>query len=410
MANAFLTTDEITLEALAVLENQLTFTRQIRRKYDSYFAVSGAKIGDTLRVRKPARYLGRSGQGYNPESITETQVSVTLSTQFGVDFEMSTSDLTLRIDEFSDRILKPAIARIANKIDQDGLALYSQVYQSVGTPGTTPSQLLTYLSAKAKLDNSAAPNDGERVINLTPTMEITIANALTSVFNPTAQISKQYLKGSMGKAAGFDWYMDQNCSTHTVGTITGSTPLVQGGGQTGASVITDGWNSGATTLNLGDVVQFASVFAVNPQSYASTGALQDFVVTATTSDTLGTITIPISPSIVTTGAFQNVTGSPADNAAITVFSQAAGAAQTAISGVSSPQGMAYHPDFATLVCADLVMPKGTDMAARKSDDQLGLSLRFIRDYDPVTDQMINRFDILYGWAVLRPELACRVAS
>lgn len=409
MANSFLTTDEITLEALAVLENQLTFTKQIRRQYDSYFAVQGAKIGDTLRVRKPARYIGRTGQGYSPEAITETYTNVTLTTQYGVDMEMSSADLALRIDEFSDRILKPAVVRIANKIDQDGLALATQVSNFVGTPGTPPANLSTYFDAGVILDNNAAMDGGDRCAVISPRQQATIANAVTSFFNPGQQISDAYRKGRMGNAANFEFYKDQNVYMHTIGTSAGSTPLANNAAeQTGSSIITDGWAVSTQVLNAGDIITFAGVYGVNPQSYQSTGELQQFVVTTNvTSSGGGAATIPIYPSIVTSGAFQNCTAGVANNAAILIWGAAAGT----YDGVVTPQGLAFHPDAFTCVSADLPIPKGVDMAGRKKDDQLGFSIRFIRDYDPVRDFFVNRLDVLYGWAGLRQEnLAVRVCG
>lgn len=415
MANLFLTTDEITLEALAVLENSLGFTKTIRRKYDKYFAVSGAKIGDTLRVRKPARYLGVVGQGYQPEAITETYTNVALTTQFQIGMEMSTADLTLKIDEFSDRILKPAIARIANKVDGDGLALATQLNLSVGTPGTAITTPASFFTAQAKLDNNACPDDGDRSAIIDPLTNANLSNGLTSFFNPQSQISATYRRGALGMLANFDFGKDQNVAKQVVGTL-GGTPLVNGGNQGGAAtqggtgtVILKGWVA-ANTLNAGDVFQLASVFAVNPQNYASTGQLLDLVVQSTaTASVGGAMTVTFAPGLVTTGAFANCSNLPADNDAVTVYGVAAASFST-ISGKTYPVNVAYHPDFATLVCADLYMPQGTDKGSRKSDDQLGLSIRYIRDYDGQTDQLINRLDILYGWSILRPELACRVAA
>jgi hypothetical protein len=410
MANTFLNIDMITLEALAILENQLTFSGQVRRKYDSSFAKTGAKIGDTLRVRKPARYLGRTGQGFSPEAITESSVNVTLTTQFGVDLEMTSEDLALRIDDFSNRILKPAIARIANKYDDDGMQLYKQVNAFVGTPTTAITTLEQYLNAGAILDEQAAPNDGDRCIVLRPSQQVSIVNGLVTIFNPSAEISRQYKKGIMGQAAGFAWYMDQNAPSHTVGTIVGTTPVMNGATASGATtLVTDGWTSGG--LNVGDIVNVASVNSVNPQNYRTTGRSAAFVVTAACTVAGGAMTIPVQingGAIIGPGSpFQNVDALPADEAAISVF----GVGTIAnVSADVTPTGLAFHPDFATGVCADLPLPKGTDMAGRKADDQLGLSIRFIRDYDPVTDQMVNRFDLLYGWAALRPELAVRICS
>lgn len=416
--NDFLTIDMITLEALAVLENELTFTRQIPRKYDDYFAKSGAKIGSTLRVRKPIRNVVRTGQGYQPQPLNETFVNVVLNEQAGVDCDFSTADFTLRIDEFSRRILKPQIAQIANYIDDKGLQLAIQANMAVGTPGVAATTPATFLAAGAKLKEAAAPlGDWCMVIN--PQQEANIVGNLTTIFNPVAEISRQYKKGIMGTAFGFEWYMDQNVFTHTVGALGVSTPIVAGAGQSGSTIDTSGWAVGAV-LNRGDVIQFTGVNAVNPQNYRSTGRLADFVVTATvTADGAGLMTIPIQaqgmqgivgPSVTPTpDPFQNVTNLPADTAPVLVFNVGTASFAT-IAGVNTPTAIGFHPDFATLVSADLYQPNGTDMAARKSDDQLGFSMRFIRDYDPVTDQLVNRFDVLFGWAMLRNELVCRVQS
>ncbi len=400
MANTLLTISMITREALRVLENNLTFTKTVNRQYDDRFGVEGAKIGTVLNVRKPPRYVGRTGTAISIEDATETQVAVTLDTQFGVDISFTSEDLALKIDDFSKRFISPAVATIANKIDHSGLGLYTSVYNSVGTPGTTPNALLTYLQAGVKLDNNAAPMDGDRAICITPLMQATIVDALKGLFQQSSAIASQYRRGQMGTAIGFDWYMDQNCNTHTVGPL-GGTPLVNGGSQTGASLVTDGWTAAAASrLKKGDVFTIAGVNSVNPQSRQSTGELQQFVVTAdVSSDGSGNLTAAISPSITTSGAFQTVTGSPADNAAITVV----GAAST-----STSQGLLHHKDAFTLAMADLPLPQGTDMAARVSDSQLGMSIRMIRDYDITTDKFPCRLDVLFGWAALRPELACRI--
>ena len=386
-----------------VLENNLTFAKFVNREYDKTFkGFGGAKIGTTLNVRKPVRFIGRTGQAINLENLVETQVPVTLTTQFGVDFEVTSTQMTLQIDEFSNRFIKPAVAKIANQIDSDGLALASTaIYNAVGTPGTTPSTLQTYLSAGALLDKTATPRDGQRSVVINPDGQATIVGALSGLFNDTVEVSKQYKTGTMGLTGGLKWSMDQNVANHTVGPL-GGTPAVNGASQTGASLITNGWTAAAAPrLNQGDIFTIAGVFGVNPQSYQSTGSLQQFVVTANvSSDGTGAATIPISPAIVTSGSSQTVTASPAGGALITVL----GAANTV-----TPQNIAFHKDAFTLACADLDLPKaGIIEGARYSDDQLGMSIRYISAYDVTNDLWISRFDVLYGWAVLRPELACRI--
>jgi len=400
MANTILTATKITNEALMVLENKLSFTKGVMREYDDKFGVEGAKIGDTLNIRKPARYLGRTGTALAVEDHTETQVPLQLNTQFGVDVSFTSKDLTLSIDEFSDRVIKPAMATIANKIDFDGLSLYSSVANAVGTPGSTPTTLKTYLQAGAALDNEAAPRDGQRSCVINPVAQVEIVDALKGLFQSSDKISDQYETGTMGLAGGMKWSMDQNIFSHTVGPL-GGTPLVNGASQSGSSLITDGWTAAAASrLKKGDVFTIAGVFGVNPQSRQSTGTLRQFVVTAdVSSDGAGNATIPIFPAITTSGAFQTVTGSPADNAAITIL----GAANTL-----TPANLVYHKSAFALGCADLYVPKGVDMAARASDKQLGISIRMVRQYTISNDQFPCRFDVIYGWKALYPELACRV--
>jgi hypothetical protein len=400
MPNANLTISQITKESLMVLENSLTFAKGVNREYDDQFAIGGAKIGDTINIRKPAKYVGRTGTTLAVEDHTETSVPLQLDTQFGVDLSFTSKELTLSIDEFSDRIIKPAMAAIANKIDRDGLAMYAQIANAVGTPGTVPTTLKTYLQAGAKLDYEAVPRDGNRSLVLDPNAQVEIVDALKGLFQSTNEIKSQYERGNMGLAGGFKWSMDQNVVNHTVGPL-GGTPTVNGAGQTGAALVTNGWTAAAALrLRAGDVFTIAGVFAVNPQSRQSTGQLRQFVVTANvSSDGAGNATIPIFPAIVASGAFQTVVSSPAAAASITVLGAA---------GVITPAHLAYHKNAFTLGCADLLLPKGVDMAARVSDKQLGMSARMVRQYNISNDTFPCRFDVLYGWKAIYPELACRI--
>lgn len=400
MANTELTISMLTKETLRILENNLTFTKGVNREYNDAYGIEGAKIGDTLNIRKPARFVGRTGTAIGIEDYTETSVPLQLSTQFGVDVTFTSKELLLSIDDFAARILKPASAAIANKIDRDGLSLYSSVFNSVGTPGTTPSALLTYLQAGAKLDFCATPRDGDRSLVIDPNAQASTVDALKGLFQSADQISNQYESGNMGKTAGFKWSMDQNIVTQTVGPL-GGTPLVNGGSQVGSSLVTNGWTAAAAArLNAGDVFTVAGVFQINPQTRQSTGALQQFVVTANvSSDGSGNATIPISPAIVISGAFQTVSGSPATSAALTIVGAA---------GTVSPQNMAYHKDAFTFASADLQLPRGVDMASRVSSKQLGISIRMVRQYAISTDTFPCRMDVLYGWKAIYPELACRI--
>lgn len=400
MSNTLLTISMITREALRVLENNLTFAKGVNRQYDNAFAQSGAKIGDTLNIRKPARYVGRSGATLSVEDHTETSVPLQLGTQFGVDVQFTSKDMALSLDDFSQRFIKPAMAVVANKIDTDGLTLYKDIYNTVGTAGTVPSTLRVALDAGAKMDLEACPRDGLRSLVIGPLAQAAMVDGLKGLFQSSEQIKDQYEQGNMGLAAGFKWSMDQNIVTHTFGQQ-GGTPLVNGASQSGSSLITDGWTaSAANRLKKGDVFTIAGVNAVNPQTRASNGQLRQFTVTAdAASDGSGNCTIAISPAITTTGAFQTVDSAPADNAALTIYAAAS---------TVTPTHLAYHRDAFVLGMADLPLPGGVDMASRISDNQLGVSVRMVRQYDITNDRFPCRLDVLYGWKTVYPELACRI--
>lgn len=381
-----------------VLKTDIVFASKVNRQYDDKFAVSGAKIGDTMNIRKPPKFSITNGATLDVQDVTETSQALTLNTQNHVAFQFSSKELALNIDAFSERYIKPAVAPLAAQIDYDGLAFYKKVYNSVGTPGTTPAAFSLFTNAKAYLSRSGVPKNMLKNCVIDSVAESSMVDTLKGLFQSSEQIKKQYENGEMGVAAGLVWHCDEHVNRHTVGAYAG-TPLVNGAGQSGSSLITDGWTSGSSTLNEGDVFTIANVYSVNPQTKQSTGVLQQFVVTAQISDTAGAKTIAISPSIVTSGATQTVSAAPADGAAITVL----GAAST-----ESPANLAYHRDAFCLGMADLPLPGGVDMASRAKDEDAGFSVRIIRAYDINNDKMPCRLDVLYGWTELYPEFACRI--
>jgi hypothetical protein len=412
MSNNLLTISMITNEALMVLENELTFSSEVDRNYDDQFAVSGAKIGNTLNVRRPGRFIGTTGPALNVEDFNETSVPVTLSTQFHVDTQFTTQDLALSLDAFSDRVLKPAVAAVANKIDFDGLTMAkNNTANIVGTAGTPPTSLLTYLTAGAYLDSEGAPRDGRRSCIVEPFTGATIVDSLKGLFVPSDVIGKQYQKGMMGRdSAGMNWKMDQNVVNQTFGSYTGLTLATN----TTSIGISTGWAqtssvtlvaSSALTLNQGDTIQIAGVFAVNPQNRSAygSGKLRSFVVTSTTAvATGGGTAVTVSPAIITGGQFQNVTiTTTSATAVVTPFNN---------TGTVSPQNIVMHKNAFTLATADLELPDGVVFAGRASDKELGLSMRVVRQYTINNDSIPTRVDVLYGWAPLYPELACRVAA
>ena len=418
MANNLLTISKITNEALMVLENELTFTSEVDRNYDDQFAVVGGKIGNTVNIRKPGRFVGTTGPALNVEDFNETSVPVTLSTQFHVDTQFTTQDLALSIDMFSDRVLKPAVAAIANKIDRDGLVMATQnTANIVGVAGTPPTGLITYLTAGAYLDAEGAPRDGRRACIVEPFTSATIVDSLKGLFVPQEAIGEQYRKGLMGRdSAGMNWKLDQNVVSQTFGnnsttTVTGSVATT-----TATGFLTSGWasssnisitaaNTGNLVLNVGDTFTIAGVYAVNPQNRQAYGSnkLRNFVVKSAATIASGSSgTVTVSPAVITAGQFQNVSiPSTSASAAITQFNS---------TGTVSPQNIIMHRNAFTLAVADLELPEGVHFAGRASDKEIGLSMRVVRQYTINNDSIPTRLDVLYGWAPLYPELACRVAA
>ncbi len=411
MSNSLLTDSIIVKESLMELKNQLTFTKSVNRQYDDRFAVSGAKIGDTINIRKPSRYSVTDGATLEIQDTADQSVALQLDTHKHVGLAFSNKDLTLSVDNFKERYIKPAVTALANSVDYTGFAaMYKQIYSSVGVPSASalPSTLKGFTQAKAKIASLGGPVDNLSAI-VDPMVEASMVEGLKSLFQSTEQIKQQYEKGIMGIAAGSKFKMSQNVPKHTIGIVDGApqvktTVTVQGTAAIAIDTITTATIVGA--YKAGDIITIGSVYAVNPQTKQSTGELAQFTVLADADAASNEVaSLTFTPAMYSTGAYQNVTALPLDNALVKVF----GAAST-YTGVICPQNMVFHPDAFALGCADFELPKGMDMAARASDPESGLSLSFIRGYDIVNHRMISRLDILFGWKCLYPEFACRVVG
>jgi hypothetical protein len=390
----------ITRKALEILENNLVITRNVNRQYDDSFAVNGAKIGSTLRIRLPDRALVTDGAALQVQDDNEQFTTLTVASQKHIGVNFTSAELTMQLDDFAERVLKPRISQLASSIDADVANAYKSIYASVGTPGTVPATSLVLLQAQQKLNENAAVMS-PRYATVNPAANAGLVEGMKGLFNPTDTVSRQFKNGMMGTGVlGFDEVnMSQSIKVHTTGSRAG-TILVNGAVTTqGQSTITlDGLTSN-TTVTAGDVFTIANVYAVNPQTRESTGSLQQFVVTAAQTASGGDMaSMAISPAIYTSAsALATVDSFPADNAAVTFL----GSASTAY-----PQNLVYHKDAITFATADLLMPQGVDMAARANHN--GISLRVVRQYDINNDRMPCRIDVLYGFGTIRPQMACRI--
>jgi len=400
VANSFLSPTIITREALRILHANLNFIGSINRQYDNQFANEGAspsgKIGPTLTIRKPNRFTVRSGSTLGVQDVAEDSTTLTVSTQKGVDTNFSATDLTLTIDEFSKRYLQPAMARLASEIEADALNMLNDVYNLIDDD-TVAISFLDFLKAGQRLDETLTPDDGDRTGVLCLTHNTKFADAVKGLFNPQAQLGEMYRKGVVAaNTAGMDKVFRNSLLTaHTTGTAAKTTGYtVSGANQTGASVTVTG---GTTTFLIGDVVTFAGCNAVHPETKANLGYLQQFVITANSG--ASATSLAVSPSIVVTGAKQNVSASPTDTGA--VVKVGAGANET------YTQSVVFHPEAFTFVSADLIdVSKYGSWGGRQTMD--GISMRIARQYDIVNDKIPCRLDVLYGYKTIRPEFACRV--
>ncbi len=399
MANSLLTIDMITRKALEILENNLVITRTVNRQYDDSFAVEGAKIGSTLRIRLPDRALVTDGAALQVQDDNEQFTTLTVSSQKHIGVNFTSAELTMQLDDFAERVLKPRISQLASSIDADVANSYKSVFQSVGTPGTTPATSLVLLQAQQKLNESAAVMS-PRYATVNPAANAGLVEGLKGLFNPVNTISRQFKNGLMGEGVlGLEEInMSQSIKQHTTGSRTGAhtvTTTVSTQGQATINIT----GTGTQTIAAGDVFTIANVYAVNPQTRESTGSLQQFVVTEAATAAAGAYTaVKIAPAIYTSSnALATVDSFPQATAAVTFL----GSAST-----QYPQNLVYHKDAISFATADLLLPQGVDMASRQVHN--GISMRVVRQYDINNDRLPCRIDVLYGFSAIRPPMAVRL--
>jgi hypothetical protein len=388
----------ITRKALEILENNLVITRNVNRQYDDSYAVEGAKIGTTLRIRLPDRALVTDGAALQVQDDNEQFTTLTVASQKHIGVNFTTAEMTMQLDDFAERVLKPRISQLAASIDADVANSFQNIYQAVGTPGTTPSSTAVLLAANQKL-NEAAAVMSPRYVTVNPAANAALIEGMKGLFNPVSTISAQFKNGMFGEGIlGFnELNMSQSIKQFTTGSRTGAhtvTTTISAQG-TSAIAIT---GTGTQVIKKGDVFTVANVYAVNPQTRESTGSLQQFVATADATAVAGAYTVNVSPAIYTSSnALATVDSFPQAGAAVTFL----GAAST-----QYPQNLVYHKDAIAFATADLLMPQGVDMASRQVHN--GISMRVVRQYDINNDRMPCRIDVLYGYSVIRPQMAVRL--
>jgi hypothetical protein len=386
----------ITRKALEILENNLVLTRTVNRQYDDSFAVEGAKIGSTLRIRLPDRALVTDGAALQVQDDNEQYTTLAVSSQKHIGVNFTTAELTMQLDDFAERVLKPRISQLASSIDADVANAFKYIGNSVGTPGTTPATSLVLLQAQQKLNENAAVMS-PRYATVNPAANAALIEGMKGLFNPVSTIAKQFKSGIFGEGIlGYDELnMSQSIKQFTTGSRAGTVTV-------NATVTTEGSTTvvltglTTTTIKAGDVFTIADVYAVNPQTRESTGSLYQFVALAdVTASTTASVTVPAMYSA--SQALATVDALPVSGKAVTFL----GAAST-----QYPQNLVYHKDAIAFATADLLLPQGVDMASRQVHN--GISLRVVRQYDINNDRLPCRIDVLYGYSVIRPQMAVRL--
>ena len=406
MANQLLTINMITREAVRLWKNSNAFLQNVDMQYDDSFAVTGAKIGSSLRIRLPNDFTVTTGPALNVQDTAEQSTTLVLATQKHVDVAFSLADRTMSLDDYSRRILAPMVNNLTGQVAVDLIGGAEGGICNIAANVDGSNNILapiasTYLRAGATLRNNSSPVANWKIVN-SPDTEASVVASLSGLLNPAPEISRQYITGRMYDALGFLWMADQTVITHTNGALAQGSATVNGAGQTGLSLTV---NALAAGLNQGDIITIAGVHAVNRITKQSYGRLRTFAVTANVPS--GATSIPIYPAIVPQLApgipqqYQTVDVSPANTAAVNpALGLAASTAYT--------KNFAYAPEAVTLATADLEMPRNVHEAAREEFD--GVSMRMVTDYFIGTDQLITRLDVLYGYLWIRPEWACVVAD
>lgn len=394
MANSILTPTAVTREALVVLHQKLNFIGSINHQYDDSFAKEGAKIGDSLKIRLPNEYVVRSGINMAAQDTTEASTTLQVSTVKGVDVNFTSQELTLSLQDFSDRIIEPAMSVLAAAIEADALSMALDVYNVVNNIGASLN-MRSALQARKQLVDCLAPGSSRSLL-LNTQDNLDLVDNLKGLFQDQTQVAKQYREGKVGTTAGFgDIFENTLIPSQNTGTAASATTYtVNGAAQVGAGVVVA---VGATTFKRGDVITFAGCNRVHPETKVDTGVLQNFVVTADYAGGAGTIAI--SPPIVIATGRQNVTASPTNGGAVTKVGGA--------SAIYKPS-LAFHKDAFTFATADLVQPKGVDFAAREVMD--GISMSMVRQFVIADRSFPCRMDVLYGYKTLRAQLASRILS
>lgn len=414
MSNTLQTPDIIAAEAVRVLENNLVMASKVHRGYETDFGkkYNGYEPGETISIRKPTDFTVRNGAVADIQDIVEAKTSITVDTQQGIDFKMTSAERSLELNVLSERVIKPAMIQLANAIDVSLMNQYKYVPSWVGTPTPPINSYADFAKAPERLDEYAVPQDSRAAI-LSPADYHGFVGSQTGLYIQNAA-SSAYREGKLGMVSGIDTYMAQNVPTHTVGSASTASAVADAAAGNGVLsttyaaskdlgymyLSTDGWDS--SSLKAGDILELSNVYAVNPVTKATLPFKKQFTVLEDTATSSGDTAIKISPPIYgpAEGAFQNVSAIPIDGTTTI--------AKVGTGGTGYRQNMVFHKNAFALVMVPMELPDGVANATRKSKD--GISVRLVPYYDGTNDVNKWRFDVLYGVKTIDPRLATRISG
>jgi hypothetical protein len=413
VSNTTLTADIIAKEALMILEANLGFLKTIHRAYEEEFdqKVNGYEVGNTVSIRRPADFTIRSGAVVSLQNVIEGKVPLVVDQQKGVDFRFTSEELTLKIGELGERVIKPAITNLVHEVGRDVLSqMYQGFYNWLAVSGANIDSYADFAVGPQRLDEMCVPMEGRAAV-LHPADHWGLLGSQTALFIQDAARGA-YREASLGMIGGVDTYMAQIAPRHTVGTRDDTTPLTDGAAAVNVktydevkntwtqTLVTDGWDAGAT-LKAGDVFTIADTYMVNPRTKQATSILQQFVVVSdvtANANPANDTEITISPPIITSGPHQTVDAYADGKAIVNV------GAASAI----HRQNLFYHKNAMALAVVPMKMPQAVTGGSRRS--YKGLSVRIIPGYDFTNDISSWRLDILYGRKLIDPRLGARVTA
>lgn len=418
MGNTTLTIDMITKEALRLAHEKATFIGTINRQFDSSFGAESGKIGDTLRIRIPSQYTRRQGSRVmDVQDSVQVSTSLVVATQDGVDMRFNSRELALDLDSFSKLHLEPAMATLVSGIESDVLqgctkATYNWatnvsplLQQTTGSVTTMSaiSSLTAAGNARTRLNQNLAPKS-DRSIQVDSGTMASLVTGVAAYFNPSNAISEQYREGLVARTAMADYYENERVyNMATVSSVLVTSwrlqSFVSTAGVNSATVSTTQAIPVGAVFTLGNAT--GAIMDVHPETKTVFNNAKQFTVVSTVF--AATTTITFSPPIYWSGARQNVGG------VFTATSLALSSLTINQAGTTSatfPTGLMYHKDAFTFATAALPLMGGSEKCVRRTYD--GISLRVWQDPDIRNDELLTRIDILYGYAAIRPEWACRL--